>query len=93
MSSDDIDENVARVRVNRVACGPISVWYCLRRLGGDANVEDVIRNAQLADDGIGALQLVALCRSYGLTPRAVVCSRGSLAELPVPAILFIDDRH
>jgi len=93
ISSADIDEYVARSRVNRVACAPLSVWYCLRRLGRDARLEDVTDRAQLADDGVSAPRLVELCQSFGLRPRAIAGPRDALAELPVPSILIIDDRH
>lgn len=93
LPSADIDAYAAKVRANRVACAPISAWYCLRRLGHHVDRQEVLDGAMLGEDGIGAHDLLSLCERFGLHPRAVAGSPDRLAELPIPSILIIDDQH
>ena len=52
-----------------------------------------MRRAKLAEDGMSAHDVIELCQSLGQHPRAIVGPVSALAELPVPSILVIDDRH
>lgn len=93
VSSLDMDAEVKKIRDNRVACGPLCCWYCLARFGTSVPAEVVIERARLDADGMSVARLVELCKSFGLDARAVVGPRDRFSDLPIPAILFLDDQH
>jgi len=91
--SSDVDNYHAEMRRNRVACAPLSVWYCLGRFGKNKTVADVIARAELADDGMSLSALLTLSRDVGLFASAIVVDKFDLPSLTCPAVLILDDRH
>lgn len=93
ISSDDLDHYAAKVVKARKDCGPVAVWYCLRRLGQAVPPEDVMRRADLREDGTSLRSLLQLASSFGHEAQALEVDCDSLESLPVPTILVIGRRH
>lgn len=93
LSSLEIDAELKKIRDNRVACGPLCCWYCLARFGKTVPSDVVIDRARLGTEGMSAQRLLDLCKSFGLDARAVAGPRDRFSDLPIPAIVFVDDRH
>lgn len=77
----------------RMACGPLSLWYCLRRSGKAVRADELLRRFPDHGEGVSLKELCRGARQYGLEPRAINVRDRSLASLPVPAIIVIDDSH
>lgn len=93
LATRDIDAYVSRLERNRVACGPVCVWYCLRRFGRAVPVDQVINAAPLGERGISVANLIFLVRRFNLPATALSLESSELEQLPVPSILFLNDEH
>lgn len=93
VSTDNIDAYVGLVVKARQACGPTSVWYCLRRLGHNVRLTDLWQEATIKADGTDLQSLLDLLHAHGVSAQAVAGDPSRLADLPVPAILVVDDAH
>lgn len=92
--SDSLDPLLAEWRVNRMACAPLSAWYCLRRLGHEVTADEVTKQANVTEKGMPLTGLVALLNSYeGVSARAITVPNRRLSDLPRPCILALHDRH
>jgi hypothetical protein len=92
-TTDQIDALAAKAKETRRNCGPIAVWYCLKRSGQQVTLEEVSSRAEREDNGVRLSQLLELTRSFGVPAKAVSGSATSLEELPVPSILVIRHKH
>ncbi len=88
----DIDRLAAESRKTLKSCGPVSVWYCLRRLGHPVRVEDVLA-AGGDERGVQLRGLVSLAERFGARARLLSGDKANLASLPVPCILVIESNH
>jgi ABC-type bacteriocin/lantibiotic exporter with double-glycine peptidase domain len=93
LSSDDLDEHIAADKRARKTCGPVSVWYCIRRFGREVPPEQIVDSAGIEAGGVTLQQLLDLCLENELPAKGISGSKRDLAELPVPAILVIGSRH
>ncbi len=93
LSTDHLDEYVQYVQTQRKACGPTSVWFCLRKLGLPADRAELCREAGLGPDGTSLQSLLHLCAARGLRPDAVNCAAKDIRVLPVPSIAVVDQSH
>ncbi len=93
VSTENIDSYVNMVVRARKACGPTSVWYCLRRLGHDAQLTALWQEAKIEADGTSLQNLLDLLHAHGVSAQAVAGDPSKLADLPAPAILVVDDAH
>lgn len=93
VSTEAIDAYADRVSKARKACGPTAVWYCLRRLGHETRLADLWEQAQVGPDGVSLQKLLDLLRSRGVSARALVGDRHRLEDVPVPAIVVVDQTH
>lgn len=92
--SDRLDSLLAEWRVNRVACAPLSGWYCLRRFGHDVTADEIVKQANMTQKGTPLDGLVDLLNSFeGVSARAISVPNGRLSDLPRPCILALHDRH
>src|SRR5262245_24047886 len=92
-SSADIEAQIAAARKARSVCGPVCVWFCLRRLGQEADLATVVEQAEMESRGIRLDRLLSLAQSFGLPARAVVFDPKQLEAVPQPAILVIGQSH
>jgi hypothetical protein len=93
ISSDDIEAHTAAARRARVTCGPISVWYCLRRCGTPSQARTVLERAEIEEQGVRLDRLLQLARSFGLPAQALAFEPKDLSAVPTPAILVTSDQH
>ena len=88
-----LDARLEQVAQARVACGPRAVWYSLRRLGHDADLEEVCKQTHLQTDGTSLADLLRTLRYYDVPAQAIVCDPLAIPSLPVPSILVLGRRH
>jgi ABC-type bacteriocin/lantibiotic exporter with double-glycine peptidase domain len=93
VSSDDLEYLAQRVLEHRKACGPISAYVCLRRLGHDVRLEDLLKQASLDGQGSRVAELVALLRERGVPATLVEGDRANLDTIPPYSILLIGKSH
>jgi hypothetical protein len=93
ISSADLESHVAAARKARSNCGPVCVWFCLRRLGHEVDVTTVLQRAEMGEHGIRLDRLVTLAQDFGLPAKAVVFDPKRLDAVPRPAILVIGQSH
>lgn len=77
----------------RMACGPLSLWYCLRRTGVNVDAVELLSEFSDRKDGVSLRELIGAASRHGMEPRSIRVHDRSLARLPVPSILVIDDTH
>jgi hypothetical protein len=93
VTSDRLDDILRVEGAARKACGPRAVWHCLRRFGVEAPFETVCEEAGLDDEGSSLDRLVDTLRKHDLPAQAIRESTDRILDLPVPAILIIENRH
>ncbi len=93
VSTENIDSYVDMVVKARKACGPTSVWYCLRQLGHRVQLVDLWRESKIEADGTNLQDLLNLLHAHGVSAQAIASDPPSLKNLPVPSILVVDDAH
>lgn len=76
----------------RNTCGPVSAYYALQRLGSDVSLSEVLKRAQMEEEGITVKSLLKLIRSADptLRPRPISVNPRNLSSLPIPSILILD---
>lgn len=91
ISTAELDQYFALLRKRRVACGPVSAWYCLRRYGYNVPLERVMQQAPITDKGVSLEALLECIQSLepSLKPKAVTGDPRNLETLPVPSILVL----
>jgi ABC-type bacteriocin/lantibiotic exporter with double-glycine peptidase domain len=87
-SEKDLDRYEAQVLKARQNCGPVSLWYCLRRFGKDVPVEQVLHQANLGDQGILLQDLLRLAESFGVPGEALRADKARLEDLSIPSIVL-----
>jgi ABC-type bacteriocin/lantibiotic exporter with double-glycine peptidase domain len=90
---DDIDDRVSEIIKAKRRCGPVAVWYCLKRHGYTVSGDEVVSRSPTNEQGTSLQELLDLCRSYGLTAEGIRGDPRNFAALPVPSILVIGSFH
>lgn len=93
ISSENLDVYKVSVQRARKSCGPVALWYCLKSLGHDVAVQDVVDRTDVGEEGTSLSNLLEVSASFGLPGRAVHGDRAHLTALPTPAILIVDSTH
>jgi prepilin-type processing-associated H-X9-DG protein len=75
---------------NRSACGPLSVWYVLGRLGHRADADELIASAGLKKNGTSIRRLLEMLSEHDCPGRAISTDKDRLTLLPIPSILIVD---
>lgn len=88
LSEKDLDRYEAQILNAKQSCGPVSLWYCLRRFGKDVPAEEVLRQANLNDQGISLQDLLRLAESFGLPGTVLQAKKARLEDLPMPSIVL-----
>src|SRR5262249_28698493 len=89
IASSALTELTATARVNRTACGPLSVWFALGRLGHDVDANALIEAAELKGRGTSIRKLLDLLEEHDCPARAIKTHRARLSLLPTPTILLV----
>jgi ABC-type bacteriocin/lantibiotic exporter with double-glycine peptidase domain len=79
-------------RLNK-SCGPISAYYCLRRLGHSVRYEDLSRGVAVEEDGVSLDDVHRLLTSAGARAEVIRAEPAALELLPAPSILVLQSRH
>lgn len=79
------------------ACGPLSVAFCARLVGVEANIDEVIATPVHSARGLSMAELQSLAKSSGLATSLIQCSSRdavSIASTAAP-LIFLDrgERH
>lgn len=93
VSADELDTQAARARQARKTCGPVAACYCLRKLGRDVKLKDVLARAKLGDEGTSIPDLLDLLASFGMQGEVLTGEKSDLEALPSPSILLIGRSH
>lgn len=93
MTTDQIDAHLATIERNRVACGPNSLWFCLRQLGREHDRLALIAQAPIEENGIDLQSLLRLSETAGLPAFVTDVASRSLEDIPLPAILVVGAHH
>lgn len=90
---EEIDQISAETTKTRNACGPLSAWYCLRRLGHPQRPDEILAAVEIAEDGVAVGELMKLLDQLGRPGRLVKLNPEQVERLPSPAILLLRDAH
>lgn len=93
VSSVDLDAFLDRAKAHQRECGPISVWYCLKRFGKSIEYERVINSTKMGAKGISLEEVRKLCDEFGLVGSCVELRSRELSRLPLTTIMVIDSNH
>jgi ABC-type bacteriocin/lantibiotic exporter with double-glycine peptidase domain len=93
VSSDDLEYLAQGALERRRACGPISAYICLRWLGRDVSLEEIVKQANPDGQGISVADLLALLREHGVSASLVKDDSADLGEIPPYSILFVGKAH
>ena len=74
-------------------CGPASLKTVLFELGIETDLEDIIKVAGTTIEGTSMLGLVDSAQKYGVNATGVVMDKGQLKQLPLPAVLLLEDHY
>jgi ABC-type bacteriocin/lantibiotic exporter with double-glycine peptidase domain len=91
-TTEDIDLISQRATAAQKTCGPVSVYYCLQRLGYDVTLPQVLMHAHVDEKGItlaAMLDLIHKCEP-SLSPSAISVDPNRFRSLPIPSILILD---
>lgn len=86
------DHRQADLREN-VDCGPRSLEIVLRHHGLETDPHELNRCAGLNSGGSSMLGLRDCARSHGMDAQGWQLTAADLPSLPLPAIVFLEDRH
>ena len=82
-----LEVHIAQARRAKQNCGPIALWYTLRKQGLDVEPKEVVSRAKFEHNGTSLDQLLELSKSFGIRGRALRASKDRLRELPTSTIL------
>ncbi len=75
------------------SCGPISAYYCLRRLGRPVNYAELSSGVALEEDGVSLGEVHRLLTAAGARAEVIRAEPDALESLPAPSILVLQSRH
>jgi ABC-type bacteriocin/lantibiotic exporter with double-glycine peptidase domain len=93
LSSEELDAYVARVRAAQMNCGPLALYYCLRRQGQVIDREEVLKRAGAGEKGVKIKKLLDVSRSFGVKAKILHYDRRNTGLLPIPSILVVSSAH
>ncbi len=91
VSSRTLEQYLNEQRLNRVHCGPISGWFCLRLLGHDVSQDDLDRRCGQSERGTALDRVVAALKEYEPTTTFYESPTKSIDSLTFPAIMVYSD--
>jgi ABC-type bacteriocin/lantibiotic exporter with double-glycine peptidase domain len=80
-------------RAGAVDCGPRCLQIVLQRFGMTPEFEEIAACSGLSEIGTSMLGLRDCARRYGLTAEGWRFVPQDLSKVPLPAIVYLDDRH
>jgi ABC-type bacteriocin/lantibiotic exporter with double-glycine peptidase domain len=93
ITQDNLEAYLVELQQVRNQCGPRAAWYCLRRLGIQVELKDVLEQTHLTEQGVTLEELVRLLSCYDVPAWIKKGDPAKVSLLPVPAILVIDSVH
>lgn len=93
VSSEELARRVDELTLQRNACGPTCLWYCLRWHGKDVKLADVVNSSKIQAAGTDLADLARQSRELDLFCRPIQFETSHLSDLPVPSILVVNDNH
>jgi prepilin-type N-terminal cleavage/methylation domain-containing protein/prepilin-type processing-associated H-X9-DG protein len=93
VGSFDLDREASRFQRAKMTCGPISAYYCMKSMGMSVNVDDVVAEANLNEQGMTIGNLAELLRNHGLDARVIMVDPNQPLPFSAPTILLLKKNH
>src|SRR4029453_17670719 len=80
-------------QLNAVECGAACLAMILGYFGRKTRLEECRGKCDPGRDGVSALTILTAAREFGLSTRALSLAAGDCATVPMPCIVYWQDKH